>query len=80
MDVQVVDDIDVVSIDKCQKLATAVTSPIDIVINNAGYFYEPVEKIDSMNFDEVSLSLFTRRWSALALEVLKAPHHLRFET
>jgi NAD(P)-dependent dehydrogenase (short-subunit alcohol dehydrogenase family) len=25
---------------------------IDILINNAGYFYEPVEKIDSLNFDE----------------------------
>ena len=25
---------------------------IDILINNAGYFYEPVEKIDSLNFKE----------------------------
>lgn len=25
---------------------------IDIVINNAGYFYEPVEKVDSLNFPE----------------------------
>mmetsp|Transcript_29359 Transcript_29359/g.41876 ORF Transcript_29359/g.41876 Transcript_29359/m.41876 type:complete len:328 (+) Transcript_29359:80-1063(+) len=25
---------------------------IDILINNAGYFYEPVEKIDSLNFEE----------------------------
>lgn len=25
---------------------------IDIIINNAGYFYEPVEKIDSLNFEE----------------------------
>lgn len=25
---------------------------IDILINNAGYFYGPVEKIDSLNFDE----------------------------
>ena len=27
-------------------------TPIDILINNAGYFYEPVEKIDSLNFEE----------------------------
>ena len=26
---------------------------IDILINNAGYFYEPVEKVDSLNFEEV---------------------------
>jgi len=26
--------------------------PIDILINNAGYFYEPVEKLDCMNFAE----------------------------
>jgi short-subunit dehydrogenase len=25
---------------------------IDILINSAGYFYEPVEKIDSLNFEE----------------------------
>lgn len=25
---------------------------IDIIINNAGYFYEPVEKLDSLNFAE----------------------------
>lgn len=25
---------------------------IDILINNAGYFYGPVEKIDSLNFEE----------------------------
>ncbi|KAJ1423169.1 hypothetical protein B484DRAFT_331865 [Ochromonadaceae sp. CCMP2298] len=25
---------------------------IDILINNAGYFYEPVEKLDSLNFEE----------------------------
>jgi NADP-dependent 3-hydroxy acid dehydrogenase YdfG len=25
---------------------------IDILINNAGYFYEPVETISTMNFEE----------------------------
>eukprot|EP00192_Tetraselmis_astigmatica_P013389 CAMPEP_0117651912 /NCGR_PEP_ID=MMETSP0804-20121206/2346_1 /TAXON_ID=1074897 /ORGANISM="Tetraselmis astigmatica, Strain CCMP880" /LENGTH=330 /DNA_ID=CAMNT_0005457923 /DNA_START=138 /DNA_END=1130 /DNA_ORIENTATION=+ len=50
--VQVVEDIDVANIEKCKKLATAVTSPVDILINNAGYFYEPLETIDSLNFEE----------------------------
>lgn len=40
---------------KCgEKLAQALKGKqIDILINNAGYFYEPVEKIDSLNFEEV---------------------------
>ena len=40
---------------KCgDKLALALKGKqIDILINNAGYFYEPVEKIDSLNFEEV---------------------------
>ena len=29
-----------------------ITEPVDIVINNAGYFYEPLETLDSMNFEE----------------------------
>jgi hypothetical protein len=37
-----------------EKLALALKGKqIDILINNAGYFYEPVEKIDSLNFEEV---------------------------
>jgi short-subunit dehydrogenase len=41
---------------KCgDKLAAALKGQeIDILINNAGYFYEPVEKIDSLNFEEVT--------------------------
>lgn len=39
-----------------EKLAAALKGQeIDILINNAGYFYEPVEKIDSLNFEEVTL-------------------------
>lgn len=40
---------------KCgEKLAAALKGKqVDILINNAGYFYEPVEKIDSLNFEEV---------------------------
>lgn len=45
---------------KCgDKLAQALNGKkIDILINNAGYFYEPVEKIDSLNFEEVSHNPF----------------------
>ena len=50
---RVVDGIEV-SDNKCgEKLAEALKgTKVDILINNAGYFYEPVEKIDSLNFDE----------------------------
>ena len=43
---------------KCgDKLAQALNGrKIDILINNAGYFYEPVEKIDTLNFEEVLIS------------------------
>lgn len=35
------------------KLADALKgTAVDVLINNAGYFYEPVEKIDSLNFEE----------------------------
>merc|ERR1712157_310483 len=45
--------IDVTSDDACARLEEKVKGgPIDILINNAGYFYEPVEKIDSLNFKE----------------------------
>ena len=45
---------------KCgDKLAAALKGrKIDILINNAGYFYEPVEKVDSLNFEEVHCSLY----------------------
>ena len=51
--VQVVSGVDVASADGCQKIAEEVKEPLDVLINNAGYFYEPVEKIDSLNFEEV---------------------------
>lgn len=39
--------------ESCEKLPGMIKGgPIDILINNAGYFYEPVEKIDSLNFAE----------------------------
>mmetsp|Transcript_32740 Transcript_32740/g.83648 ORF Transcript_32740/g.83648 Transcript_32740/m.83648 type:complete len:274 (+) Transcript_32740:272-1093(+) len=50
--VQIITGIDVTSADACAKLGTEVGEPLDVVVNNAGYFYEPVEKIDTLNFDE----------------------------
>jgi hypothetical protein len=49
----VIDDIDVQD-DNCgEKFVKGMKGvKIDILINNAGYFYEPVEKIDSLNFKE----------------------------
>jgi short-subunit dehydrogenase len=52
--VQIITGIDVMDIESCKKLGVEINSPVDILINNAGYFYEPVEKIDSLNFEEVS--------------------------
>lgn len=51
---QYVDGIDVQRDECAMKMAQAVTEPLDIVINNAGYFYEPVERMtdDTLNFDE----------------------------
>eukprot|EP00968_Pinguiococcus_pyrenoidosus_P008359 scaffold596_cov236-Pinguiococcus_pyrenoidosus.AAC.15 len=49
---QVIDGIDVTDEASCNKLATAVETPVDIVINNAGYFWEPVETLANMNFEE----------------------------
>lgn len=45
--------IDVTNDKNCEEFSSNVKGgPIDILINNAGYFYEPVEKIDSLNFPE----------------------------
>lgn len=49
---EVVTGIDVTSDEVCETIASKMTEPVDILINNAGYFYEPVEKIDSLNFKE----------------------------
>jgi NAD(P)-dependent dehydrogenase (short-subunit alcohol dehydrogenase family) len=51
---EVVTGCDVTSDSACATMASTVSSPIDILINNAGYFYEPVEKItdNSLNFGE----------------------------
>ena len=50
---EIITGIDVMSDEKCDTIASKITGgPIDILVNNAGYFYEPVEKIDSLNFKE----------------------------
>lgn len=45
--------VDVTSDTNCNTLGEKVKGgPLDVLINNAGYFYEPVEKMDSLNFAE----------------------------
>ena len=50
---QVIDGIEVTD-DNCGSLLASKLNgkKIDVLINNAGYFYQPVEKIDSLNFKE----------------------------
>lgn len=50
---RVITGLDVMDNECGTKLAEALNGQkIDILINNAGYFYGPVEKIDSLNFEE----------------------------
>jgi NAD(P)-dependent dehydrogenase (short-subunit alcohol dehydrogenase family) len=49
---QIIEGCEVTSAECVNKSMQEITSPVDIVINNAGYFYEPLETIDSMNFEE----------------------------
>lgn len=49
---EIVTGVDVTSDADCDTIASKLSEPVDILINNAGYFYEPVEKIDSLNFAE----------------------------
>jgi Short-chain alcohol dehydrogenase of unknown specificity len=50
---EIITGIDVTSDEACETIAAKIAGgPIDILVNNAGYFYEPVEKIDSLNFKE----------------------------
>lgn len=50
---EIVTGVDVMSDEECETIAAQIKGgPIDILINNAGYFYEPEEKIDSLNFKE----------------------------
>lgn len=50
---EIIIGIDLTSDQDCSTVASQIKGgPIDILVNNAGYFYEPVEKIDSLNFKE----------------------------
>lgn len=50
---EVVTGIDVTSDEACEGIVGKVKGgKIDILINNAGYFYEPEEKLDSINYKE----------------------------
>jgi len=49
---QIVTGIDVTSDENVSALAEAIAEPIDAVIMVAGYFYGPVEKLDSLVFKE----------------------------
>lgn len=61
-----------VTTDSVNKLQTEITEPVDIVINNAGYFYGPVETIDSLNFEEemkmIDICAVGPLWVTAALE------------
>mmetsp|Transcript_3230 Transcript_3230/g.3519 ORF Transcript_3230/g.3519 Transcript_3230/m.3519 type:complete len:314 (+) Transcript_3230:44-985(+) len=51
--IEVIDGIDVAENESGEKLAVKLGKrKIDILINNAGYFYGPVETIDTLNFEE----------------------------
>jgi NAD(P)-dependent dehydrogenase (short-subunit alcohol dehydrogenase family) len=52
LDAVVIEEIDVTLSESMEKLVDAVPTHVDIVINNAGYFYGPVETLDSLNFEE----------------------------
>ena len=49
---QIIQGVDVTNSDDVAKMISTLDSPVDIVINNAGYFYGPQEKLDCLNFDE----------------------------
>ncbi|EEH57178.1 uncharacterized protein MICPUCDRAFT_7243, partial [Micromonas pusilla CCMP1545] len=50
--VQVIEGVDVTDTESVKAMTRALDAPVDVLINNAGYFYEPVETIENMAFDE----------------------------
>lgn len=52
----IIENVDVTSDESMTVLTQALDGvTIDVLINNAGYFYGPVEKLDSLNFKEESV-------------------------
>lgn len=49
---QIICGVDVTDAVGMRKLVSALSAPVDILINNAGYFYEPEETLESLNFEE----------------------------
>lgn len=46
------EQVDVTQEGAVRGFARAIAEPLDVVINNAGYFYEPLETLDALNFAE----------------------------
>lgn len=49
---QIIEGIDQTITPTMQKLVDELAEPVDVLVNNAGYFYEPLETIESLNFEE----------------------------
>ena len=49
---QIVTGVDVTDSASVGRMAAEIDGHVDMVINNAGYFYEPREELDSLNFEE----------------------------
>jgi len=50
--VEIFTDVDVTVNEEVLAFAEKVPGVFDVVINNAGYFYEPLETLDTLNFEE----------------------------
>eukprot|EP00958_Prasinococcus_capsulatus_P011513 scaffold1146_cov399-Prasinococcus_capsulatus_cf.AAC.2 len=50
--VEIMTDVDVTIDEQVKAFADKVEGVFDVVINNAGYFYEPVETLSTLNFEE----------------------------
>jgi len=50
--VKVISGVDVTSLDWEKKIVDAIDEPLDILINNAGYFWEPEETLKNINFEQ----------------------------
>lgn len=49
---QIIEGVDVTDASGVAKMCAELDAPVDIVINNAGYFYGPEETLESLNFEE----------------------------
>eukprot|EP00959_Pyramimonas_sp_CCMP1952_P387941 8129685-Pyramimonas_sp.AAC.1 len=49
---QIIEGIDQEITSTMRRMVDELTAPVDVLINNAGYFYEPVETLETLNFEE----------------------------